>query len=192
MASLTEAPGTIRSAVARMSASIRAQLLLAPRVGLLEVDAGAEELARGEPVALAARGIRLGGAVEQVGAQVVADPLVGRGRRLDAALRGRRARRRRAVRRRRDARARKVAKKPSGAVRSSHWAMHSVTWRRGVTSPRSADSRRVVVHCSRAVGTAVSRVAMVAQSSWVAVGIRSKTSRQPCSGEAMTLSSIRS
>ena len=46
--------------------------------------------------------------------------------------------------------------------------------------------------CSRAAGTLVMRVAMTPQSSFVAVGMRSKTSRTSCSGEAMTLSAISS
>ena len=53
MASGTEPPGTILSATRAISSSIRASSCEAPGVGLVEVDGGAEEVARGELVALA-------------------------------------------------------------------------------------------------------------------------------------------
>ena len=55
------------------------QLLLTPPVGLLEVDGGAEEGTRQELVALTAARIGLWGLGEQIFAQEVTDPQVGRG-----------------------------------------------------------------------------------------------------------------
>ena len=62
------------------------ELLLPPRVGLLEVDRSPEELARGELVALPSARVRLGSHVEQVLAEVRAEPPVGVGGRLHATL----------------------------------------------------------------------------------------------------------
>ena len=101
------------------------ELLLAPGVGLLEVDGRAEEPPGCQLVALTTGRVGLGRAVEQL-AQVLAEPPVCRDRRLraplqvppDGVVEGCPLAR---------CLGEEVAKKPSGPVSSSHWAMHSVT-----------------------------------------------------------------
>ena len=84
-----------------------------------------------------------------------------------------------------------VKKEVSGSACSAAWRAHSSTWRFAATAPVLAARRRDSMYPSIAVGRALSRAAMFDQPSTVPVGMMSKTSRRPCTGEAMLLRSRR-
>ena len=164
------------------------QLLLPPLVGLVEVDARAEEGA-----ASAARTARADGvALARLRQQLVAQE------RVRAVRTRRRPRWRRAVeigtQRRRAARApsagvasrANVAKKPSGRRCRAHCSIAGAHLPAGAdVAARGGEPQRLDVAVDRAPAPRRGARATVAQSSTVAVGVRSNVSRIVCSGEAM-------
>jgi hypothetical protein len=81
----------------------------------------------------------------------------------------------------------KSVKKPS--LHFWHCSATLVTWRTAETLPFAAACRRETRYCDSASGRRARRVAMVDQSSAVAVGIRSNVERRLCGGLASTLRS---